>query len=307
MSWLVIGILPPLLWATVNHVDKYLLSKAHHKSSVNVLMVYSTGFSIIVLPILYFFVRGEIFQNGLQVVTQILGGILLTLSIYFYLVALTKDEASVVMPLALLVPVIGFFFSYFVLGEILMVKQIIACLLIIGGSLVLSLEFEEERGIRMKHEVLGFMVLVAIFQAAQETLFKYVSIENSFTVSFFWSHVGMLICGIVLLGFNRRLLKDFIHSIRVNGASIFTLSVVFEGVSAIAYMLRDYATLLAPITIVMTLNGYQPVFVFMFGIFLTLFFPAFAKEKIKPIHLLHKGIAISIILAGTILISQSVA
>lgn len=73
MSWLVIGILPPLLWATVNHVDKYLLSKAHHKSSVNVLMVYSTGFSVVVLPILYYFVHNQIFQSWLQVGTQILG------------------------------------------------------------------------------------------------------------------------------------------------------------------------------------------------------------------------------------------
>lgn len=113
------------------------------------------------------------------------GGILLTLSIYFYLVALTKDEASVVMPLALLVPVFGFIFSYFALGEVLLAKQVIACLLIIGGSLILSLEFGEERQIRMKHGVLGFMVLMAIFQATQEILFKYVSVHNSYIVSFF--------------------------------------------------------------------------------------------------------------------------
>ena len=73
----------PLLWATVNHVDKYLLSKAHHKSSVNVLMVYSTGFSIIVLPILYFFVRGEIFQKWSSGGDANFGRYPLTLSIYF--------------------------------------------------------------------------------------------------------------------------------------------------------------------------------------------------------------------------------
>lgn len=73
-----------------------------------------------------------------------------------------------------------------------------------------------------------------------------------------------------------------------------------------AYMIRDYATLLAPITLVMTLNGYQPVFVFLLGILLTLFLPSLVKEKIKPIHLLHKGIAIGVILGGTILIAQTV-
>ncbi len=304
MSWLVVGIIPPLLWALVNHTDKYLLSRAHHKSSVNVLMVYSTGFSILVLPILYFFVHGQLFNSWLQVGTQILGGILLTASIYFYLMALNKDETSVVMPLSLLVPVFGFIFSYFVLGETLIITQVIACILIIGGSLILSLEFEEERKIRMRHGVLGFMVLATMFQAVQETLFKYVSIENSFAVSFFWFHVGILFCGAFLLLAKPTLLGDFLYSIRINGSFIFILSIIFEAVSALAYMVRDYATLLAPITIVMSLSGYQPVFVFLLGVFFTIFLPQFVNEKIRPVHLFHKLTAILIILIGTMIVMQ---
>lgn len=305
MSWLIVGIIPPFLWAVVNHIDKYLLSKAHHKSSVNVLMVYSTLFSLVVLPILAIFTWQDLFLSWEQVVTQIIGGILLTLSIYFYLVALSKGETSVVMPLALLVPVFGFIFSFFVLGEMLTIKQFLACLLIVGGALILSLEFEEEMKMKLKYNILGFMVLVAIFQAAQEILFKYVSIENSFVASFFWIHVGVTLCGLVLVVVWRDLSSQFVYSIKQNGGKMFSVNIVSEGVSVLAYMVRDYATLLAPIAIIMTLGGYQPLFVFALGTFLTIVAPQFVKEKIKPLHLLHKGTAIAIIFAGTLLIAQT--
>lgn len=306
MTWLLAGIIPPILWALVNHTDKYLLSKAKHHSSVNVLMVYSTAFSLVVLPIVYFFTQHKLFVSGLQVGVQIIGGILLTLSIYFYLVALNKDEASVVVPLFLLVPVFGYIFSYFLLGEVLTIKQIIACLLIVAGALVLSLEFEEERKMKIKHGVLWAMFLCTGFQAAQETLFKFVTIENSFAVSLFWLHVGITIAGgFLLIMKGRSLWNEFGSSVRENGKLMFGINFFSEGLSSVAYIIRDYATLLAPVTIVMTLNGYQPLFVFILGIFLSICFPKFAKEKIGFRHLLHKGLGILVIILGTMLIIQT--
>lgn len=237
---------------------------------------------------------------------QLVGGILLTLSIYFYLKALNKDETSVVMPFALLVPVFGYAFSYFLLGEVLTTKQLVACLLIVAGALVLSLEFEEERKIRIKHGVLLFMILSTAFQASQETLFKFVTIENSFAVSLFWLHIGIAVTGFVLIATKRGLLRGFTDSVKINGKLIFGVNFISEGVSSVAYMVRNYAVLLAPVAVIMTLNGYQPVFVFVLGIIFTLLAPKFVNEKIKPMHLVHKGAAILIILAGTIMIAGAV-
>jgi uncharacterized membrane protein len=306
MNWFFIALIAPLLWSIVNHIDKYLLSKSHDSFSVNVLMLYSTGFSIFVIPTILLFSKDQMFYSLAQVTTQIVGGILLTFSIYFYLLALKKEEASKVIPLSMLVPVFGYFLSFFFLHEILSTKQIIACLIIILGSLILSLEItEEKRGFKIKHQVLLLMAFCALFQAIQETLFKHVTLENSFIVSIFWIHVGILIYGIVLVLFNRKLLKEFLISTRKNGRLMFGFSFLSELVNAIAYMVRDYSMLLAPIAIIMTLNGYQPVFVFVLGTFLTIFFPRFAKEKIKPIHLVHKFISIGIIILGTTLITQT--
>ncbi len=303
MTWLLAGIIPPILWALVNHTDKYLLSKAKHHSSVNVLMVYSTAFSLVVLPIVYFFTQHKLFVSGLQVGVQIIGGILLTLSIYFYLVALNKNEASVVMPLSLLIPVFGYAFSYFLLGETLSAKQLVGCLVIVFGVLTLSFEFKGSGRFQIKHGVLWAMVLATAFQAAQQTLFKFVTVDNSFFVSFFWFHVGIAICGLALVLSVKSLFADFTESVRVNGRLIFGVNLVSEGASAVAYMVQNYATLLAPLAVIMTLGGYQPVFVFVFGVILTIFVPNLVNEKIGFRDLLHKGIAIAVILVGTALIT----
>ncbi|MHB1330739.1 MAG: DMT family transporter [Minisyncoccota bacterium] len=305
MLWLVAAIIPPVLWSVVNHMDKYLLSKSRHQSSVNVLMVYSTLFSAVIIPIFFFFSYSEIFANPHQIITQIVGGILLTFSIYFYLLALNNDETSVVIPFALLVPVFGFFFGYILLGEVLTAKQIFSSLLIVFGALILSLEFNEENRFRIKHKVLWFMVMCTAFQAAQETLFKFVTIDNSYVVSIFWLHVGILIYGIALLLMNRGLFLQFKESLLINGKVMLGVNAISETISAVAYMVRNYATLLAPIAIIMALNGYQPAFVFVLGVLLTIFFPKIVSEKIKAIHLIHKSTAIAIMIVGTVLISQT--
>lgn len=307
MTWLLVSIVPPILWAIVNHTDKYLLSKTKHHSTVNVLMVYSTAFSIVVLPVLYYFARNELFANLEQVWVQILGGILITLSIYLYLYALKLDETSIVAPMWLLVPVFGYGLSYIFLGEVLTSGQLIACGLVVMGSLILSLEFEEEEGLRIKHGVLWLMVGASLAQALVDTMFKAVTIDNSLPVSLFWFHAGILLFGVVLVVTKKDVFSGFVESVKVNGKIIFAVNFVSEALSAIAYMVRGYAVLLVPLVVVMTLNGYQPVFVFILGVILTMVAPKLVHEKIKMYHLLHKTLAIAIILWGTVMLVQAVS
>ncbi len=307
MSILLLALIPPILWAVINHQDKYLLSKSKHPSSVNVLMVYSTLFSFVVMPIVFYFAHDQLFASLEQILIQITGGLLLATAVYFYLMALNKDEASIVIPMSLLVPVFTYFFSYLLLGETLTSRQGLACLLIIVGTIILSLEFKEEekRKLRIKYGVLFFMVLTTLFQAAQVTLFKFVTIENSFAVSIFWEHVGLAIYGIFLLTFRPKSWREFILSVKENGKVIFGVNILGEALNATAYIIRDYATLLAPLVIVTILNAYQPAFVFILGTILTIFIPRWVDEKIRPIHLLHKAAAIGIMIVGTVLIAQT--
>jgi len=65
-----------------------------------------------------------------------------------------------------------------------------------------------------------------------------------------------------------------------------------------------YATLLAPVALVLLVHSFQPLFVLGLGIVLTLFFPQVGKESLGRRALLHKGVAIGLMLVGGYLISR---
>ena len=56
----------------------------------------------------------------------------------------------------------------------------------------------------------------------------------------------------------------------------------------------SFAYLLAPIALVLLTQSFQPFFVLVIGIILTLFFPKISVEKIEAKHLWQKVIAIFI-------------
>ena len=63
-----------------------------------------------------------------------------------------------------------------------------------------------------------------------------------------------------------------------------------------------FTYLLAPIGLVLLTESFQPIFVFMLGIFFTFFIPKVATEKIYARHILQKVLAIFITAIGTYLL-----
>jgi hypothetical protein len=65
-----------------------------------------------------------------------------------------------------------------------------------------------------------------------------------------------------------------------------------------------YATLLAPVALVLVVNSFQPLFVFTLGIVLTLLFPRVATESLGRMKMLQKGVGISLMLVGGYFMSR---
>ena len=65
-----------------------------------------------------------------------------------------------------------------------------------------------------------------------------------------------------------------------------------------------YATLLAPVALVLLVNSFQPLFVLTLGTVLTLFLPRVAKESLDRMKMLQKGAGIALMLVGGYLISR---
>jgi hypothetical protein len=63
-------------------------------------------------------------------------------------------------------------------------------------------------------------------------------------------------------------------------------------------VLTAFAFTLAPVSLVLVVSGYQPLFVLILGVLITMFFPTLQKEKIGAKFLVYKIIAIALILIG---------
>ena len=81
-----------------------------------------------------------------------------------------------------------------------------------------------------------------------------------------------------------------------------SLNFVNEGLYIGGNLVFSFAYLLGPISLVLLVDSFQPIFVLAIGILLTLYFPTFAKEKIHAKHLLQKAAAIGIVIFGTYLL-----
>lgn len=298
MSWFFIALCAPLLWSVTNHIDKFLLSRYFKTGGISVLLLYSTLFSIFVIPGIYLFHPYVVEANIHSILLGIFCGLLNVSWVYLYMKALSKEETTIVVPFFQLIPFFAYVISYLLLGEVLTMAQILSGLLVITGALILTMEISEEKKFRIKHGVVLLMSGASLILALYDVLFKVASLEVDFWTTTFWVHVGMLIFGVCILA-HRKSRMEFISSIVQYGKNIVSVNIASEATNATATMFMNYALILAPVALVLTVNAYQPVFVFLGGVLLTIFFPKIAVEKISRNHLIHKVTAIAIISIGS--------
>lgn len=299
MNWFVIALLAPFFWSISNHIDKYLLSRFLKSSSVGALVIFSSMVGLIVLPIIWITNPNVLNISLFNASILILGGMVSAVAILLYLYAMNESEATIVVPFFQLIPVFLYIFGYILLGETLEGSKIFAGILIILGALILSVELEEEQNYHIKKKLVLLMVCSSALYALYETVFKFVAIKEDFWISNFWQYTGLLLSGIIIIIFGNKYRKEFIRMAKDNGVKIFGLNIFNEIITIVGNLIFVFASLMAPIALVGLVNSYQPIFVFMGGIMLTLLFPKIATEKMQKKHMIQKIIAILIIFIGS--------
>lgn len=305
-NWFLIALIAPLLWSIVNHIDKYMLSKYLKDRGVGALLIFSALSSVIILPFLLYFYHVQIFDiSNIDLMILIFVGFLSAMAFYFYLEGMDQEEASIVIPLFQLVPVFGYFLSYFILGESLNTTQIFSSLLIISGIIILVVEIDIDNKIKLKGRVLALVTTSSFFFALHDTLFKKVAITESFITAVFWQYVSLTIFGLLILVFIKKFRNDFISMFQNTGTKLLGINIFSEILYIIGNLTNNFATLLAPVAVVLVVSSYQPLFVFIIGVFLTIFLPKISMEKISGKHLIHKVISILIIIIGSYFLYSS--
>jgi drug/metabolite transporter (DMT)-like permease len=303
MSWFFIALWAPFLLACANHNDKFLLSRYLKEKNIGSIVILSSLFSGVAIPIVLF-IQPAVFDVSLvQGFALVATGMSSVFAAVCYLYALDIDEASFVTPFYQTVPIFAYVLGYFILGETITLAQGLASFVIIVGALVLSFEFGR-RGMRFKRNVVALMLAASFLSAINGVIFKLIAVEKGFWVSLFWGFVGQVMAGLTFLlcvpSYRRGFLGLFKQQ-KVAAVGLIALSRILTSVGEAVTL---YATLLAPVALVLLVNSFQPFFVFTFGVVLTLFLPRVAKESLGRMKMLQKGAGIGLMLVGGYLISR---
>lgn len=296
MQWFWIALAAPALWGLVNHVDKYIISKYFTGKGVGSLVLFTSlsGFAFSIFIALF---DPSVFHFGIvsAVIIAINGGILVA-SFIPYLHALEGEEASMITALYQLIPVFGYFLALIFLHEQLSTKQILASLLIIVGSIVISLDLSER--IRFKARPFFLMILSAFMLAVNAVVFKIIALEGNFWGTAFWEYIGGTLLGLSLFAFVKLYRTQFLATIAKSRLKVLGLNSFSELLNIFAKLLANFASLLAPLALVWVVNGFQPLLVFVYGLVLTLFFPGISKEKMDRNTIIQKLSSIILIFIG---------
>ena len=296
--WLLFAFSGPILWAASTHIDKYLIEKYFKNSDTAVLMVFTALIGLLMLPFILYFQPQTLSLPLLPIVVMIVSGILYMGSMLFYLQAIQSSEASVVAPLFQTSILFTFILGYLILGEIISNNSLIGAILIIAGTLLLSLDTSFHFG-KLKIKTLLLMLLCTFILASSAVIFKYFAIQEQFWSTTFWTYVGEAIFGIIIL-FIPKYFKQFKTLLKTNTKALLAVNGANELINLGGGLGVRFASLLAPVVIISAISSTTTLFVFIFGILLTIFFPKIAHEDISKKNLIQKGIAVVLVTIGVI-------
>ena len=283
--WLLFAFAGPVLWAASTHIDKYLVDRYFRNSDTAVLMVFTAFIGVLMLPPIRYYQPGVFALRWIDMAVMVISGILYMGAMLFYLRAIQSEEASVVAPLFQSSTLFTFLFAY----------------LLLGGALILSLD-SSLRFRRIKLRLVLLMLAATSVLAVSSVIFKLFAVRDEFWITTFWTYVGEALFGIGIIAVPAYRMQ-FAALFRKSPGAVVAINGANELINLGGGLSVRFASLLAPVALVSAISSTTTLFVFAFGILLTMFFPKLGHEDLSRRNLAQKGVGAILAATGVALIN----
>jgi drug/metabolite transporter (DMT)-like permease len=300
MNWFLIALIGPALWALVNHIDKYIVSRYFTGRGVGSLVLFTSASGVIIAIFLLIFGYSRIGIGLIPSIAIAVNGAVLVAAFIPYMHAIEKEEASWASSLYQLIPIFSYILGLIFLKEQLSMRQILASLLVIVGAVAISLDLKEK--VKLKAKPFFLMMLSSFMIALNALIFKIVALDSNYWGTAFWEYIGGGIFGIMLFALIPLYRTQFTAVIKKGKAAVLSVNLFAEILNILAKLAANFASLLAPLALVWVVNGFQPLIVFFYGVILTVFLPRFGQEDLSKRTVIQKLCAIALMLAGIVML-----
>jgi len=295
MEWIVIALVPAVSWAFANICDKVLVSR-FVRDGVSAGILTNVFSALLVVMLLPFAPLHPLPLGALVLI--FLSGAIWGWNRLAYMQGISQEEATRVVAMMQLSPVLILLGSAFFFGEVLKPADFFAFVLILAGIVWISLK-KMNKAFHFSPAML-WMALSTVLFAAATLLLKKTEVGDWWS-ALFWINLGFAAGSVPFLAF-----PPYYSSVRKafsRRAARLTAILLLIGIFTLIGRAAYFVSLqLAPAAIVSVLASLQTVFVFILALLFTRYAPSIIKEDYRSIALLNKFGAIMLLLAGIALL-----
>ena len=295
MDWLFFALLPPALWATLNIMDKFFLTK-YIKSPYSYQVIIALS-NILILPV--FPLVSEISFVYPWSLYSLIVGAFSFLTFILYNKAMKLEEPSRVSIMSNLTPIMTLFMAYFLLGERLFPLQYIGILAIISGAFLISYKKTKNK-FKLSPAIL-IMLIFAINIAAYQIIAKYFFSEIDYFSYNFWNALGLFLSTFIFL-MNKKIRKDFLNEPFKFDKGVWFWRFVGTYIYFAGLLSFYFAVDTGFVSLASVFTSTQSMFVIVYSCILSFFMPGAIEEEINKKTVLLKVISASLIILGAYLI-----
>jgi len=318
VNWFILILVAQLTWAFGNYLDGYLLRRYRPdedggESAVGTLILVS-GFFQAVMAVGMFVLASVLASRGIITDTPLalptkerlvaLGvGVMEIVWIIPYLYALERSDETRAAPLFQTVPLFGLALGLFFFDEVPTMMQIVAGIIIMGGSVLLNTHFHKKDGERLDLGVIGLMMLASFIIALAAFFFKVTALQENYFGTAFWMNVGGFLTGVAMWVLIPSYRKDFNAFVAKRDWRGFGINAVNEVSDSLAILAFYGAVVLGPSTaLVQASVAYQPVFILLIGLIAAKLGSEAHVGQLEDMGVLQRIVGIITIVIGSLII-----
>lgn len=295
MSWITLSILAAIVWAVVNVIDKFSISKLVDRPVIPVIVWCTINGSA---GLIIFAVVGFQMLPLNNVLLTLLASALYVLMAWLYTHALKQEEVSRVVPLFYLTPIFTLLLARFFLGETFPAAIYSGILLLICGAILISTRLPLQLHLG---KILWLMLLSSVLLGGHYVITKYLLGVADFWQIFAYMRVGMFIVFIPAVIANIQHMKRVYTQQGIKPFAVISFS---ETLNLTGVLFITMATAVGFVTLVNALSSVQPFFVLGITIVLSLFYPQILQEKLGTAIIALKCLAIAMMFTGALIVSS---
>jgi len=210
------------------------------------------------------------------------------------------EEVSRIMPVVNTFPIFVALLAVPVLGEVLGWVEWLAIIITVSGAVLISARWDAERkGVQLRRSFATLMVTSILFGAA--------NIGSKYALDHisFWNMYGInAVClgGVFLIFSLRSSVVGEIRQMKQRNTAL-GLTILNEGLATAGFIMSFWAIEQGPVSLVSTIIGTRPAFVFVYALVLSLFFPGVLNEHLSRGVIITKIVSISLVIGGVALLT----